>query len=173
VVCGRYEPEEDLGASPGMDGFPIFETDMGRVGMITCYESWFPDTIRILALRGAELVLFSSEGYFPALMTARAADNGVWLVAASGDPANVWDTAGHQGGAPEPYGLSAPTSILEFHRNTTSSMVTATLDMTKKYSPAYWGGPMRSAPGGRRVRYSGARLNDLDVAREVSRWWEQ
>jgi hypothetical protein len=43
-----YEPEEDLGASPGMDGFPVFDTDMGKVGMITCYESWFPDTIRIL-----------------------------------------------------------------------------------------------------------------------------
>lgn len=43
-----YEPEEDLGASPGMDGFPVFDTDVGKVGMITCYESWFPDTIRIL-----------------------------------------------------------------------------------------------------------------------------
>ena len=39
-----YEPEEDSGASPGMDGFPVFETDMGTVGMITCYESWFSDT---------------------------------------------------------------------------------------------------------------------------------
>ena len=67
-----YEPEEDSGASPGMDGFPVFETDMGTVGMITCYESWFPDTIRILALRGADLVLFSSEGYFPALVRTPA-----------------------------------------------------------------------------------------------------
>ena len=56
------EPEEDTGASPGMDGFPVFETDKGTVGMITCYESWFVDPIRILALRGADLVLFSSEG---------------------------------------------------------------------------------------------------------------
>ena len=67
-----YEPEEDTGASPGMDGFPVFETDVGTVGMITCYESWFPDTIRILALRGADLVLFSSEGYFPALVQTPA-----------------------------------------------------------------------------------------------------
>ena len=55
------------------------------------------------ALRGADLVLFSSEGYFPSLMTARAADNGIWLVAASGDPANVWDSAGHQGGEESHY----------------------------------------------------------------------
>ena len=58
-------------------------------------------------------------------MTARAADNGVWLVAASGDPANVWDSAGHQGGEAEPFGILAPTSISEFNRNKTCGMVTA------------------------------------------------
>ena len=157
-----------------MDGFPVFDTDMGRVGMITCYESWFPDTIRILALRGADLVLFSSEGYFPALMAARAADNGIWLVAASGDPANVWDSAGHQGGEPAPYGISAPSSITAFHRNESSGMITATLDLTVRYSPVWLaeGGPMRSAPGGRRVRYSGARSNEMDVVAQTSRWWD-
>ena len=188
------EPEEDTGASPGMDGFPVFETDKGTVGMITCYESWFVDPIRILALRGADLVLFSSEGvrcafsvcadapplpqkhpcaqqYFPALMTARAADNGVWLVAASGDPAHVWDSSGHQGGEPDPDGISAPSSILAFNRSKSAGMITATLDLTQRFSPAWWGGPMRSAPGGRRVRYSGARKNDLDVTSELSRWW--
>ena len=65
------------------------------------------------ALRGADLVLFSSEGYFPSLMTARAADNGIWLVAASGDPANVWDSAGHQGGEPAPYGTTTLSEYLE------------------------------------------------------------
>ena len=30
---------------------------------------------------------------------------------------------------------------------------------------------MRSAPGGRRVRYSGARFNVLDVSTELVRWW--
>ena len=63
---------------------------------------------------------------------------GIWLVAASGDPANVWDSAGHQGGAPAPYGISAPTSISDFHRNESSGMITATLDLTKRYSPAWW-----------------------------------
>ena len=35
-----YDPEEDLGISPGADGFPVFETDVGRIGIMTCYESW-------------------------------------------------------------------------------------------------------------------------------------
>ncbi|MCJ2073227.1 nitrilase family protein [Methylobacterium sp. J-030] len=37
-------------------GFPVFETDLGRVGVAICYDGWFPETFRQLALGGAEIV---------------------------------------------------------------------------------------------------------------------
>lgn len=38
-----YFPEEVMGISPG-DDLPIFSTDFGKVGIMTCYDSWFPET---------------------------------------------------------------------------------------------------------------------------------
>lgn len=78
-----YDPEEDYGLSPGRDGFPVFETDVGRFGVMTCYESWFPETARLLGYKGAEVILFPSAGYDARLMPARAADSGIVLVAAT------------------------------------------------------------------------------------------
>lgn len=41
---------------PG-SGFPVLETPLGRVGILLCYDRDFPEAARILALRGAELIL--------------------------------------------------------------------------------------------------------------------
>lgn len=37
---------------------PVFDLDFGRVGIMTCYDGWFPEPPRILSLRGAELILW-------------------------------------------------------------------------------------------------------------------
>ncbi|WP_407521318.1 nitrilase family protein [Methylobacterium oryzisoli] len=37
-------------------GFPVFETALGRIGIAICYDGWFPETFRQMALRGAEIV---------------------------------------------------------------------------------------------------------------------
>lgn len=37
-------------------GLPVFETPLGRVGIAICYDGWFPETFRRLALSGAQLV---------------------------------------------------------------------------------------------------------------------
>ncbi len=50
-------------------------------------------------------------------------------------------------------------------------MIVATVDLARHYSPAWHGGPMRSAPGGRRVRQRLIHPIEDDVAREASRWW--
>ena len=84
-----YDPELDQGATSGTR-FPVFDMDFGRMGIITCYDSWFPDTARLLALQGAELALLPNEGYYTELMHARAADNCMCLAVSSGDnPAGV------------------------------------------------------------------------------------
>ncbi len=42
----------------------MFETDLGKVGIIICYDSWFPENDgRLLAYKGAELVLFPNACY--------------------------------------------------------------------------------------------------------------
>ncbi|HHV45304.1 MAG TPA: hydratase [Tissierellia bacterium] len=41
---------------PGDMGLPVFNTPMGRIGMLICYDMWFPEAFRILALKGADVV---------------------------------------------------------------------------------------------------------------------
>ena len=40
------------------DDFPVFELDFGRIGILTCYDGWFPETFRILSLKGAEILVW-------------------------------------------------------------------------------------------------------------------
>ncbi|MFH1136488.1 MAG: N-carbamoylputrescine amidase [Pseudomonadota bacterium] len=44
--------------SPGDTGFRVFDTKFGRVGAAICWDQWFPETARSLALLGAEVLLF-------------------------------------------------------------------------------------------------------------------
>lgn len=37
---------------------PVFEFDFGTVGVMTCYDGWFPEPPRILSLKGAELIVW-------------------------------------------------------------------------------------------------------------------
>ena len=47
---------ENLFFVKGNLGFPVFDTALGKVGVAICYDGWFPETFRQLALRGAEIV---------------------------------------------------------------------------------------------------------------------
>lgn len=66
---GRYRkvhvPEyERWQVSPG-DDFPVFETDLGRIGMLICYDQNWPEAFASLALGGAEVVLHPSAATIP------------------------------------------------------------------------------------------------------------
>lgn len=37
---------------------PVFEFDFGKIGILTCYDGWFPEPARVLSLKGAELILW-------------------------------------------------------------------------------------------------------------------
>jgi predicted amidohydrolase len=37
---------------------PVFEFDFGKIGIMTCYDGWFPEPARILSLKGAELLVW-------------------------------------------------------------------------------------------------------------------
>ncbi|GLS46824.1 nitrilase family protein [Methylobacterium brachythecii] len=47
---------ENLFFRKGDLGFPVFETSIGKLGVAICYDGWFPETFRQLALGGAEIV---------------------------------------------------------------------------------------------------------------------
>jgi predicted amidohydrolase len=48
--------EENLFFEPGNLGFPVFKTPLGRVATFICYDGWFPESYRLCALQGADLV---------------------------------------------------------------------------------------------------------------------
>jgi N-carbamoylputrescine amidase len=43
---------------PGDSGFKVWSTRYGRLGVGICWDQWFPETARVMALKGAELLLF-------------------------------------------------------------------------------------------------------------------
>ncbi|MCI2058590.1 MAG: nitrilase family protein [Oscillibacter sp.] len=42
---------------PGNLGYQVFDTALGRIGMLICYDMWFPENFRMLTLLGADLIL--------------------------------------------------------------------------------------------------------------------
>jgi predicted amidohydrolase len=48
--------EENLFFEPGNLGFPVFRTPIGRIGAGICYDGWFPETYRLCALQGADII---------------------------------------------------------------------------------------------------------------------
>ncbi|MCL5270126.1 MAG: carbon-nitrogen hydrolase family protein [bacterium] len=40
------------------DEFPVFDLDFGRIGILTCYDGYFPEPFRILSLKGAEILVW-------------------------------------------------------------------------------------------------------------------
>ncbi len=156
--CMPYDPEMDAGVVPGMEG-DVCETDFGRVGILICYDSWFPETARRLALQGAELVLLPNAGYWRELMPARAADNGICIAASSLlAPAGVWDSSGACAGeVVSDASRQAPSAIVSSELDPVNGLLLARVDLACKYSPHWKGGPMLSAPAARRCRQTSIR----------------
>ncbi len=51
----RNDPEWAMNRG---DDLPVFDLDFGRIGILTCYDGWFPETFRVLSLRGAEMLVW-------------------------------------------------------------------------------------------------------------------
>ena len=47
---------EKLWFTPGDVGFPVFETSIGRIGLLICWDIWFPEVPRILSQQGADII---------------------------------------------------------------------------------------------------------------------
>ena len=44
--------------TPGDTGFKVIETSVGNLGVLICWDQWFPEAARILALQGADILIY-------------------------------------------------------------------------------------------------------------------
>ncbi len=73
--------------TPGDTGAPIYETRFGRLGVAICYDRHYPEYMRALAVKGADLVIVPQagsigewpEGLYEAEMRVTAFQNGYWI----------------------------------------------------------------------------------------------
>jgi beta-ureidopropionase len=73
---------------PGNVGYPVFDTAIGKIGLIICYDRHFPEVARAVGLGGAELV-FNPSATVESLskylweleQPAHAVANGYWIAA--------------------------------------------------------------------------------------------
>lgn len=94
--------------TPGDLGFKIFETKFGKVGVLICWDQWYPEAARLTALAGAEILFYPTAiGWHPSekseygvaqhdswetIQRSHAIANGVYVASANrigheGDPA--------------------------------------------------------------------------------------
>jgi N-carbamoylputrescine amidase len=50
--------QEKFYFSPGDTGFKVWDTSLGRIGLGICWDQWFPESARAMALMGAEILLY-------------------------------------------------------------------------------------------------------------------
>ncbi len=83
--------EETLHFAPGGDGFPVWTvTDRRgqsyRLGVMICFDWFFPESARTLALKGADVIAHPSNlvlAHCPSAMPIRALENGVFTATAN------------------------------------------------------------------------------------------
>ena len=93
-VLGRYRKihipqiplwEEKYYFAPGNLGFPVFHTKFAAIGIQICWDNFFPEGSRILALKGAQIIFsptaaaFASQKRWETVISGNAISNGVFV----------------------------------------------------------------------------------------------
>ncbi len=88
ALVGKYRKvtlprsEIEAGVTPGHE-YPVFDTRFGKVGMMICYDGFFPEVARALTVQGAEVIAWPVWGCNPMLAQARACENHVYVVSST------------------------------------------------------------------------------------------
>jgi N-carbamoylputrescine amidase len=134
--------EEKFYFSPGDTGFRVWDTAFGRIGVGICWDQWFPEAARAMALMGAEVLLYptaigseptepdyDSQPHWTTVMRGHAGANMLPVVAS-----NRIDTeAAPEGRSVTFYGSSfitdATGALLAQAGRGDEGMITATVDL--------------------------------------------
>ncbi len=81
-------------------GFPVFDTRLGKIGMLICYDNVLPESMRCLALQGADIICkvsawpAAAEELWDLFTRARARENQVFVLAANDCSQQTYDDEG-------------------------------------------------------------------------------
>ena len=143
--------------TPGDLGFNPIQTSVGRLGVLVCWDQWYPEAARLMALQGADLLIYPTAiGYESSDTTEeQQRQREAWTTVqrghavANGLPVVSVNRVGHE---PDP---SAQTNGIEF-----------------------WGSSMVVGPQGEMLyrapehdETSAIIEVDLDHSEQVRRWW--
>jgi N-carbamoylputrescine amidase len=120
-ICGKYRkmhiPDdpafyEKFYFTPGDLGFEPVQTSVGKLGVLVCWDQWYPEAARLMALAGADLLLYPTAiGWDPADDAAeKSRQRDAWITVqrghavANGLPLLACNRTGHE---------PAPTSSIE------------------------------------------------------------
>jgi len=122
-LVGKYRkvtlPRTEIaaGIAPGSE-YPVFETRFGKLGMMVCYDGFFPEVARRLTAGGAEVIAWPVWGCNPLLAQARACENHVYLVSSTYTDVNmdwtitgIWDHEGRVIAQAKDWGTLAITEV--------------------------------------------------------------
>jgi len=78
--------EEQDFFTPGDTGFRVFDIGPAKIGVMICFDWWFPEAARVLALNGADIICHPSNLVLPhcqEAMKIRSLENGVFSISAN------------------------------------------------------------------------------------------
>jgi len=78
--------EETLFFTPGNTGFKVWDTAVGRIGIMICFDWFYPESMRALALAGAEVIAHPSNlvlPFCPDSMPVRSLENMAFAITAN------------------------------------------------------------------------------------------
>lgn len=139
-LIGKYRKvclphgEVEKGIAPGHE-YPVFDTKFGKVGMMVCYDGFFPEVARELSNRGAEVIAWPVWGCNPQLAKARACENHVYIVSSTFmEPRHGWMISA----------VFDQTGKPIAHAEKWSTVVVAEVDLSRPYIGPYNLGDFRS-----------------------------
>lgn len=143
--------------TPGDLGFEPIDTSVGRLGVLVCWDQWYPEAARLMAMRGAEMLIYPTAIGWESSDTREEKDRqlGAWVTiqrghaVANGLPVISVNRTGHE---PDPLGQ---TNGIQF-----------------------WGNSFVAGPQGELLTVfpndeEEVRVIEIDKARgeNVRRWW--
>ncbi len=142
--------------TPGDLGFEPIDTSVGRLGVLVCWDQWYPEAARLMAMAGADVLIYPTAiGWNPDdTADEQARQRDAWITiqrahaVANGLPVLVCNRVGHE---PDPTGQLSGSQ--------------------------FWGSSFVAGPQGEPLGQLGADTDvlcvDVDLARseQVRRWW--